>query len=200
VNYLTVIEPLKELVNAGVCVPLAVPVTLNEPLNFRVPVAPLNLPVPPVIVAVPLSVTVPGPLSGPEPDELATFSVSELPPPASTPVPVNVNPLFVEVVGTLPLPVRVLAPSVVPVPVPLTEVTVAVADVELFTITAVSVPAYLPVNAIFFGAAFFIAWTAAAWGVADLTVAAPEGAHTPAAAISATMPIADAFCARLALL
>jgi hypothetical protein len=193
VNYLTVIEPLNELVNAGVWVPLAVPVTLNEPLNFSVPVAPLNFPVPETILAVPLSVTVPGPLSGPEPEDVATLTESELPPPARTPEPVKVNPVFVVVVGTLPLPVRVLAPSVVAVPVPFTEVTVADADVELFTISAVSVPEYLAVNAIF----LVVAWMAAACGDADLTVAAPDGAQTPAAAMSATTPTADAFCVRL---
>jgi hypothetical protein len=195
VNYLTVIEPLSELVNAGLCVPLATPVTLNEPLNFKVPVAPANFPVPLVMVAVPLSVTVPGPLSGPEPEEVATFRLSVLPPPARTPVPLNLNPVLVDVVGTLPVPDRVLAPSVVPVPEPLIDVTLADADVELFTISAVSVPEYLPVKVIFFVAAFFDAWTAVACGTADRTVAAPDGAHTPAAAMSATTPIADAFCA-----
>ena len=140
------------LVKAGVWVPESMPVSLNDPLKCNVPEAPANFPVPPVILATPLSVPVPAP-SGTFADELATTTVSVLPEPERLPLPLKLNPTFVEVVGTWPEPLNVLEPRSVPVPVPFSDVTVADPDVELlFTMSTVKVPEYEPVNATLVGA------------------------------------------------
>jgi len=93
------IVPDKVLAKDGVCVPVSMLATLKVPLNFSEPVAPANLPVPPVILATPLSVAVPAP-SGTVADELTTNSASELPDPERVPLPLKLKPVFVAVVGT----------------------------------------------------------------------------------------------------
>ena len=131
----------------GVCVPESMPVSLNDPLKRSEPVAPANLPVPPVILATPLSVPVPAP-SGTFADELATTTVNVPPGPERLPLPLKLKPTFVEVVGTWPEPLNVLEPRSVPVPVPFSDVTVADPDVELlFTMSTVNEPEYEPLNA-----------------------------------------------------
>lgn len=139
--------PDKVLVNAGVCDPLSTPEITKEPVNFSVPLAVANTPVPPVTSAVPESVTVPAP-SGALADELTTDR-SRLPfEPARVPLPVKVKPAFVEVVGTWPEPLNVPVPRSVPVPVPLMEVTVGEAEVELLlTMIRDRVPVYFPLKA-----------------------------------------------------
>jgi hypothetical protein len=144
--------PESVLVKAGVCVPESILVSLKDPLNCSEPVAPANLPVPPVILATPLSVPVPAP-SGTFADELTTTTVSVLPDPERLPLPVKLKPEFVAVVGTWPEPLNVLEPRSVPVPEPFSDVTVAEPDVELlFTMSTVNVPEYEPLNATFFEA------------------------------------------------
>jgi hypothetical protein len=125
--------------------------TLKDPPNFSEPLAPANLPVPPVILATPLSVAVPAP-SGTVADELTTTSASVLPDPERVPLPLKLKPEFVVVVGTWPEPLNVLEPKSVPVPEPLSDVTVAEPDVELFTMSNVNVPEYEPLNATLFEA------------------------------------------------
>ena len=77
------------------------PVSLNDPLKRSEPVAPANLPVPPVTLATPLSVPVPAP-SGTFAAELATSTVNVPPEPERLPLPLKLKlkPTFVEVVGT----------------------------------------------------------------------------------------------------
>ncbi len=145
------IVPDKVLVNDGVCVPVSMLATLKVPLNFNEPLAPANLPVPPVILATPLSVAVPAPL-GTVADELTTNSASVLPDPERVPLPLKLNPVFVAVVGTWPAPLKALKPRLLPVPVPLSDVTVADPDVELFTMSKVKVPEYEPLNTTFLDA------------------------------------------------
>jgi len=138
--------PDRELVKDGVCVPEPIPVRLKDPLNCSEPVAPANLPVPPVILATPLSVPVPAP-SGTLAEELTTTTVNVLPDPERLPLPVKLKPEFVAVVGTWPEPLKVLEPRSVPVPEPFSDVTVADPDVELlFTMSTVKVPEYEPLN------------------------------------------------------
>jgi hypothetical protein len=144
---LRLIAPEIVLLNAGVCEPESTPVIANAPENFSVPLAWAKVPVPPVILAVPLSVTVPAP-SGAFADELTTLRLRLLEPPVNTPLPVKLKPELVEVVGTAPDPLNLLAPKSVPVPVPERDVTVAEPDVELlFVISSDSVPLYEPLKA-----------------------------------------------------
>ena len=84
--------PLSLLVNAGLWVPLTPSlVTAKAPLNFSEPVAPFNLPVPLMTVAVPVRVTLPAAFSGAAPEEflLRMRSVNVPPAPASLPDPVK---------------------------------------------------------------------------------------------------------------
>ena len=143
--------PDNVLVKDGVCFPESMLATMKDPLNFSEPLAPANLPVPPVILATPLSVAFPAPL-GTEADELATTRLSELPEPARVPLPLKLKPVFVVVVGTWPEPLNALKPELAPVPEPLSDVTVADPDVESFTMTKVKVPEYEALNATFFEA------------------------------------------------
>lgn len=147
INYLRLKVPDNVLVNAGVCDPLSTPEIWKEPLNFSVPLAFANVPVPPVTLAVPESVTVPAP-SGALADELTTVRLILPFEPVTVPLPVKVKPALVDVVGTWPEPLNVLVPRSVPVPVPLMEVTVADAEVELLlTMIKDRVPVYFPLKA-----------------------------------------------------
>lgn len=122
--------PLSLLVNDCVCVPLTPSFEIaNEPLNFSVPVAPFNLPVPLTTRAVPEMVTVPAAFSGAAPDELLMRNVNELPAPTSLPDPVKWKPSLAAVAGTLPVPVNVADPRSVDGPRPVTDVTLAAVEV-----------------------------------------------------------------------
>jgi hypothetical protein len=132
INYLIVSVPLNLLVNAWLCVPLTPSLEMaKEPLNFNVPVAPFNLPVPLATIAVPEMLTVPAAFSGAAPDELLMRNVSVLPAPMSLPVPVKWKPSLAAVAGTLPVPVNLLepVPKSVAVPLPVTDVTLAAVEV-----------------------------------------------------------------------
>ena len=85
--------------NAGFWEPVSTPVMVKAPENFKVPLACAKVPVPPVILAVPLKVTVPAP-SGAFADELTTLRVKVLVAPVKVPVPLKLKPVLVEVSGT----------------------------------------------------------------------------------------------------
>ena len=96
------------------------PPSLREPLNLRLPLAPLA--VPPVTWARPVNVTVTGPLSPllqPLDLDSTTFRLSLAAAPAMVPVPVKGSHCAEE--DEVPLPLIVLAPTRVPVPLPVTD-------------------------------------------------------------------------------
>lgn len=98
--------------------------SLKEPLKWRLPVAPLAVPLAPVILATPLKVTVTGPLSPLEhPVELDLVAISVILLAAPVMLPVPLNGSHCAVAEAEPVPATELAPTSegVPVPVPVTE-------------------------------------------------------------------------------
>ena len=92
--FLGTMFPVMVSVNAALSLePASVDLMLKVPLAFKVPLAPEYLPVPPVMTALPTTVTPVGAAS-PSAQALAlgsTFTVMVFPPPPNVPVPMKAS-------------------------------------------------------------------------------------------------------------
>ena len=137
--------------------PAVVDLTWNVALKFKVPVAPLYLPVPAVTVATPL-VTVTGVgvvESAPQAwAEFADWGETVIdnvePPPERVPLPLMGSHSELPVKGAVPVPASVAVPMLVAVPEPVTEVALT----EELAHKSASVPEIEAVNATFFVVTF----------------------------------------------